>query len=272
MTTAGWSEEQARRYSRHLVLKGVGPEGQRKLLQSRVLLVGVGGLGSPAALYLAAAGVGTLGLVDFDEVDISNLQRQIAHHVHDLGRPKVDSAAEAITDINTDVQVVRYREGLSAANALEIIAGYDVIMSTCDNFPTRYLVNDACVLTGRPMVEASVFRFDGQATVFLPGQGCYRCLYPEPPPPGTLPPAAETGLLGVLPGIVGTIQALETIKLLLGIGTSLVGRLLVFDALTTEFRTLRIRRNPSCPLCGDQPTITGLIDYAEFCGAPPPGH
>jgi adenylyltransferase/sulfurtransferase len=271
MTTPAWSEEQARRYSRHLVLKEVGAEGQRKLLESKVLLVGVGGLGSPAALYLAAAGVGTLGVVDFDEVEISNLQRQIAHHVHDLGRPKVDSAAQAIADINPDVQVVRHREGLSTANALEIVACYDVIMSTCDNFPTRYLVNDACVLTGRPMVEGSVFRFDGQVTVFVPGQGCYRCLYPEPPPPGTLPSAAESGLLGVLPGIVGTIQALETIKLLLGIGTSLVGRLLVFDALTTEFRTLRIRRNPSCPVCGDEPTITGLIDYAEFCGVPAPG-
>jgi molybdopterin/thiamine biosynthesis adenylyltransferase len=271
MTMPAWSEEQARRYSRHLVLKEVDAEGQRKLLESRVLLVGVGGLGSPAALYLAAAGVGTLGVADFDEVEVSNLQRQIAHHVHDLGWPKVDSAAEAIADINPDVQVVRHREGLSAANALEIIAGYDVVMSTCDNFPTRYLVNNACVLTGRPMVEASVFRFEGQATVFLPGRGCYRCLYPEPPPRGTLPPAAETGLLGVLPGILGTIQALETIKLLLGIGTSLVGRLLVFDALTTEFRTLRIRRNPSCPLCGDKPTITGLVDYAEFCGVPFPG-
>ena len=272
MTTAAWSEEQARRYSRHLVLPEVGAAGQRKLLQSNVLLVGVGGLGSPAALYLAAAGVGTLGVVDFDEVDLSNLQRQIAHHVHDLGRPKVDSAAEAIADINPDVQVVRHRGALSAENALGIIAGYDVAVSACDNFPTRYLLNDACVLTGRPLVEASVFRFEAQATVFVPGQGCYRCLYPEPPPPGTVPSSAETGLLGVLPGIVGTIQALETIKLLLGIGTSLVGRLLVFDALTTEFRTLRIRRNPSCPLCGDEPTITGLIDYAEFCGAPAPGH
>jgi molybdopterin/thiamine biosynthesis adenylyltransferase len=272
MTEATWSEEQARRYSRHLVLPEVGDEGQRRMLQSRVLLVGVGGLGSPAALYLAAAGVGTLGLVDFDEVDISNLQRQIAHHIHDLGRPKVDSAAEAIADINPEVRVERHREGLSTANALEIIAGYDVIMSTCDNFPTRYLVNDACVLTGRPMVEASVFRFDGQVTVFSPGQGCYRCLYPEPPPPGTLPPAAQTGLLGVLPGIIGTLQAMEAIKLLLGIGKSLVGRLLVFDALTMEFRTLRIRRNPSCPVCGDKPTITALIDYAEFCGSPPPSH
>jgi adenylyltransferase/sulfurtransferase len=270
MTNAAWSEEQLRRYSRHLVLAGVGAEGQRKLLQSKALLVGVGGLGSPASLYLAAAGVGTLGLVDFDEVELSNLQRQIIHHVHDLGRPKVDSAAEGIADINPDVQVVRHREALSTENALEIIPRYDVILSTCDNFPTRYLVNDACFLTGRPLVEASVFRFEAQATVFVPGRGCYRCLYPEPPPPGTVPSSAESGLLGVLPGIIGTVQALEAIKLLLGIGASLAGRLLVFDALTMEFRTLRIRRNPACPLCGDQPSITGLIDYAEFCGAPTP--
>jgi adenylyltransferase/sulfurtransferase len=270
MTAHAWSEEQSSRYARHLVLKEVGPEGQRKLLQSKVLLVGAGGLGSPAALYLSAAGVGTMGIVDFDEVDLSNLQRQIIHHMHDIGRPKVDSAAEAIAELNPDVNVVRHREALSTENALEIISRYEVVLSACDNFATRYLVNDACVLTGRPQVEASIFRFEAQATVFVPGQGCYRCLYPEPPPPGTVPSSSEVGILGVLPGIMGTMQALEVIKLLLGIGTSLAGRLLVFDALAMEFRLLRIHRNPSCPLCGDQPTITGLIDYGEFCGTPAP--
>ena len=264
----GWTEEQIRRYSRHIILSEVGGKGQRKLLNSKVLLVGAGGLGSPAALYLAAAGVGTLGIVDFDLVDLSNLQRQILHHGHDVGRPKITSAKETINDINPDVKVIPHETRLSSENIMEIIADYDIVLDGTDNFPTRYLINDACVLSGKPNVHGSIFRFEGQATVFAPGKGCYRCLYPAPPPPGMVPSCQEAGVLGVLPGVVGTIQAIETIKLILGIGDSLAGRLLLFDALGMDFREVRIRRDPGCPICGDNPTIHELIDYDVFCGLP----
>ncbi len=263
-----FSEEQIRRYSRHIILPEVGGRGQRKLLNSKVLLIGAGGLGSPAALYLAAAGVGTLGIVDFDAVDLSNLQRQILHHVRDIGRPKVDSAVDTIRDINPDVKVVPHHVALSSENAREIFAPYDVIVNGSDNFPTRYLANDACVLMKKPLVDGSIFKFEGQATVYLPGKGCYRCLYPAPPPPGVVPSCAEAGVLGVLCGVVASIQGIETIKLLLGLGDPLVGRLLFFDALGMEFRQVKIRRDPGCPVCGDNPTISDLIDYHEFCGVP----
>lgn len=267
-----FTEEQIRRYSRQIIIPQVGGKGQRKLLEARVLLIGAGGLGSPAALYLAAAGVGRLGLVDFDLVDLSNLHRQVLHHYHDLGRPKTASAADTIRDINSDVEVVQYQVQLSSENTLDIMAGWDIVVDGTDNFPTRYLVNDACVLTRKPNVHGSIFIFEGQATVFLPGQGCYRCLYPTPPPPGMVPSCQEAGVLGILPGIVGLVQATETIKLILGLGKSLAGRLLLFDALNMEFRTLKIGRNPACPVCGDNPTVTKLIDYEEFCGLrPSPG-
>ena len=267
--TLAFTEEQIRRYSRHIILPEVGGIGQRRLLNSKVLLIGAGGLGSPAALYLAAAGVGTLGIVDFDVVDLSNLQRQILHHVHDVGRPKVQSAVETIGDLNPDVKVVPYNEPLSSANVKQIFSEYDVIVNGCDNFPTRYLANDACVFLRKPMVDGSIFKFEGQVTVFIPGQGCYRCLYPSPPPPGLVPSCQEAGVFGVLCGVVASIQGIETIKLLLGLGESLVGRLLFFDALGMEFRQVKIRRDKECPVCGDQPTITDLIDYHEFCGVPP---
>lgn len=271
-TPIKFTEEQIKRYSRHIILPQIGGKGQRKLLESSVLLVGAGGLGSPAALYLAAAGVGRLGIVDFDTVDLSNLQRQILHHVHDVGRPKVVSAQETIRDINPDVQVVPYRTQLSSENILDIIKDYDVVLDGTDNFPTRYLINDACVMGGKPNVHGSIFLFEGQATTFMPGEGCYRCLYPNPPPPGTVPSCAEAGVLGVLPGIVGTIQAIEAIKLVTGIGQPLVNRLLLFDALSMEFRTLKIRRDKDCPICGENPTIHQLIDYQEFCGLPTSTH
>jgi molybdopterin/thiamine biosynthesis adenylyltransferase len=263
------TEEQIRRYSRHLILPEVGGAGQRKLLSSRVLLIGAGGLGSPIALYLAAAGVGTLGIVDFDVVDLSNLQRQILHHSHDIGRPKVQSAVDTIGDLNPDVKVIPYPEALSSENVRRIFVGFDVVVNGCDNFPTRYLVNDACVFLGKPMVDGSIFKFEGQATVFLPGHGCYRCLYPAPPPPGVVPSCAEAGVLGVVCGVIASIQGVETIKLLLGLGEPLVGRLVFFDALAMEFRQVKYRRDPACPVCGDHPTITDLIDYHEFCGVPP---
>src|SRR3990172_2202033 len=228
---AQFREDQIGRYSRHIILPEVGGKGQRKLLASKVLIVGAGGLGSPAALYLAAAGGGPIGIVDFDAVDLSNLQRQLLHHVHDVGRPKVESAAETIADINPDVHVVPHAVALSSENAFEILREYDVVVNGCDNFPTRYLVNDACVMLRKPLVDGSIFRFEGQTTVFAPGGPCYRCLFPAPPPPGAVPSCAEAGVLGVLPGIVGTIQAMETIKLILGIGKPLVGRLVIFDAL-----------------------------------------
>ncbi len=264
-----FTEEQIRRYSRHIILPEVGGKGQRRLLNSKVLLIGAGGLGSPAALYLAAAGVGTLGIVDFDAVDLSNLQRQILHHVRDVGRPKVESAVDTIRDLNPDVKVIPYKLALSSENARQIFADYDVILNGCDNFPTRYLANDACVLLGKPMVDGSIFKFEGQVTVFVPGRGCYRCLYPAPPPPGVVPSCSEAGVFGVLCGVVASIQGIETLKLLLGLGEPLVGRLLFFDALGMEFRSVKIRRDPACPVCGDHPTITDLIDYHEFCGVPP---
>ncbi|MBI4198856.1 MAG: molybdopterin-synthase adenylyltransferase MoeB [Chloroflexi bacterium] len=264
-----FTPEQARRYSRHIIMPQIGGRGQRKLLEAKVLLIGAGGLGSPAALYLAAAGIGTLGIVDFDKVDLTNLQRQILHHTHDVGRPKVQSATETINDINPDVRVVQHAVRLSSENALEVLSPYDVIVDGSDNFPTRYLVNDACVLLGKPYVHGSIFLFEGQASTFLPGQGCYRCLYPNPPPPGMVPNCAEAGVLGVLPGIVGSILAVETMKLVLGLGDTLTGRLLLFDALGMEFRQVKIRRNSDCPVCGDHPTVTQLIDYEEFCGLPP---
>ena len=258
------------RYSRHLILPEVGVEGQRKLKAARVLCVGTGGLGSPLALYLAAAGVGTLGLVDFDVVDASNLQRQIIHSTADIGRKKLDSAEEKLKALNPALNVVKHDTLLSSANALDILKDYDVIADGTDNFPTRYLVNDACVLLGKPNAYGSIFRFEGQASVFGTKDGpCYRCLYPEPPPPGLVPSCAEGGVLGILPGLVGVIQATETIKLILGIGEPLIGRLLLVDALNMRFRQLKLRKNPECPVCGDHPTVTKLIDYQQFCGIEP---
>lgn len=267
-----FNEEQIRRYSRHIILPEVGGKGQRKLLNSSILLVGAGGLGSPAALYLAAAGIGRLGIIDGDVVDMSNLQRQILHHVDDVGRPKVQSAVESIAQINPDVKVEPFQTVLSSDNAKEIISQYDLVVNGCDNFPTRYLVNDCCVFLKKPLVDGSIFKFEGQVTVFVPGQGCYRCLYPAPPPPGLVPSCQEAGVLGVLCGIIGSLQAIEAIKLLLGIGDSLAGRLLFVDSLGMEFRQVKVRRDPECPVCGDHPTITDLIDYHEFCGVPGASH
>jgi adenylyltransferase/sulfurtransferase len=258
------------RYSRHLILPEVGMEGQRKLKAARVLCVGTGGLGSPLALYLAAAGIGTLGLVDFDVVDASNLQRQIIHSTKDIGRKKLDSAEEKLTALNPVLKVVKHETMLTSANALEILKDYDVVADGTDNFPTRYLVNDACVLLGKPNAYGSIFRFEGQASVFAAENGpCYRCLYPEPPPPGLVPSCAEGGVLGILPGLVGVIQATEVIKLILGKGQPLIGRLLLVDALNMRFRELKLRKNPECPVCGTNPTITKLIDYQQFCGIVP---
>jgi len=258
------------RYSRHLILPEVGEEGQRKLKAARVLCVGAGGLGSPLALYLGAAGVGTLGLVDFDLVDASNLQRQIIHSTADIGRKKLDSAAEKLQALNPDLNIVKHDTLLSSANALDILKDYDVIADGTDNFPTRYLVNDACVLLGKPNAYGSIFRFEGQASVFAAEDGpCYRCLYPEPPPPGLVPSCAEGGVLGILPGLIGVIQATETIKLILGKGSPLIGRLLLVDALNMRFRELKLRKNPECPVCGAHPTVTQLIDYQQFCGIAP---
>jgi adenylyltransferase/sulfurtransferase len=266
---AALSHEELRRYSRHLILPEVGLEGQKKLKNASVLLVGAGGLGSPLAMYLAAAGVGRLGLVDFDVVDESNLQRQLLHGTGDVGRAKLDSARDRIEDLNPHVQVDLHEVRLSSENALDIIRDYDIVADGTDNFPTRYLVNDACVLTGTPNVYASIFRFEGQVSVFATQDGpCYRCLYDEPPPPGLVPSCAEGGVLGVLPGTVGTLQATEVIKLICGIGEPLVGRLLLFDALSMRFRTLKLRKNPDCPVCGEHPTVTELIDYEAFCGIP----
>jgi len=255
------------RYSRHLIMPEVALEGQKKLKAAKVLCIGAGGLGSPLALYLAAAGVGRLGIVDFDVVDFTNLQRQIIHSTANVGRPKLDSAKERIAEINPFVQVDTHEVALTSENALELFADYDIIVDGTDNFPTRYLVNDACVLTGKPNVYGSIFRFEGQATVFYAREGpCYRCLYPEPPPPGLVPSCAEGGVLGVLPGIIGVVQAIETVKLILGKGDSLIGRLMLFDALKMKFRELKLRKNPDCPVCGTNPTIHELIDYQEFCG------
>ena len=262
-----FTPEQLTRYSRHFLLPEVGEEGQAKLLDAKVLLIGAGGLGSPSAFYLAAAGVGTLGLVDNDVVDMSNLQRQILHTNDRVGQSKVESARQTLTALNPDVKIIGYEERISAANILEIIRDYDVIVDGCDNFPTRYLVNDACVMTGKPNVHGSIFQFEGQASVFAPGRGpCYRCLFPEPPPPGAAPSCQEAGVLGVLPGIIGCVQALETIKLILGIGKPLIGRMVYFDTLSMEIRIHRLRQDPDCPVCGENPTVTELIDYEEFCG------
>src|SRR5579862_1812238 len=257
------SSDELQRYHRHLLIPEVGPAGQARLLESKVLLVGAGGLGSPAAMYLAAAGVGTLGIVDFDAVDVTNLQRQVIHGSADIGRPKVASAADRIADINPHVSVERFETHLTSSNALEIVRAFDVVLDGSDNFPTRYLVNDACVLTGRPNVYASVLRFEGQASVFATERGpCYRCLFREPPPDGLLPNCADAGVLGVLPGLMGTIQATEAIKLILGIGEPLIGRLLLVDAMRLDFRTVKVRRDPLCPVCGTH-EIRELIDYEE---------
>ncbi|NPV69004.1 MAG: molybdopterin-synthase adenylyltransferase MoeB [Anaerolineae bacterium] len=263
------SHDEIRRYSRHLILPEVGVEGQKRLKAASVLLIGTGGLGSPLALYLAAAGVGRIGLVDYDVVDESNLQRQVIHGTNDVGRSKLDSAAETIADLNPFVAIDRYNVPLSSANALDILAGYDVIIDGTDNFPTRYLVNDACVLLGKPNVYGSVFRFEGQVSVFYAREGpCYRCLFPAPPPPGLVPSCADGGVLGVLPGTIGTLQATEAIKLITGIGQPLIGRLLLYDALEMSFETIRLRKNPACPVCGPNPIVTELIDYEAFCGVP----
>lgn len=261
-----YTPEQLIRYSRHFLLPEVGEDGQAKLLQAKVLMVGAGGLGSPSAYYLAAAGVGTLGIIDNDVVDISNLQRQILHANDRVGMPKVESAKKTLEGLNPDVKVIPYQAKLTSENIMDIIKDYDLVVDGCDNFPTRYLVNDACVLTGKPNVHGSIFQFEGQATVFYPGKGpCYRCLYPEPPPAEMAPSCAEAGVLGVLPGLIGVIEALEAVKIILGKGETLVGRLLHFNTLTMEVNTLKLRRDPNCPMCGDHPTIHELIDYEEFC-------
>ncbi len=265
--TVALNNDEILRYSRHLIMPEVGMEGQQKLKAARVLCVGTGGLGSPLALYLGAAGVGTLGIVDFDVVDYTNLQRQIIHTTADVGRKKLDSAAEKLKAINPFLNIRRFETKLTSANALEIFRDFDIIADGTDNFPTRYLVNDACVLSGKPNVYGSIFRFEGQASVFATEEGpCYRCLYPEPPPPGLVPSCAEGGVLGILPGLVGVIQATEVIKLILGKGEPLVGRLLLVDALSMKFRELKLRKNPDCPVCGTHRTVTKLIDYNEFCG------
>jgi sulfur-carrier protein adenylyltransferase/sulfurtransferase len=261
------SKEEVLRYSRHLIMPEVGMEGQLKLKQAKVLCIGTGGLGAPLGLYLAAAGVGRIGLVDFDVVDFTNLQRQVLFGTSDVGRPKIEAAADRLRNLNPEIQIDTFETHLTSENALDLMKDYDVIVDGTDNFPTRYLVNDACVLLGKPNVYGSIFRFEGQITVFgHPGGPCYRCLYPEPPPPGLVPSCAEGGVLGVLPGIVGTIQAAETLKLIIGKGEPLVGRLLLFDALGMRFRELKLRKNPECPVCGEHPTLKKLIDYAEFCG------
>jgi adenylyltransferase/sulfurtransferase len=270
LDAAGLTNEEIRRYARHLIMPEVGPEGQRKLKAARVLVVGAGGLGSPASLYLAAAGVGTIGLVDFDVVDESNLHRQILFGTGDVGRPKLSAAAARLADVNPHVRVVPFEERLTSENALRILSDFDVVADGTDNFPTRYLVNDACVLLGKPNVYASIFRFEGQASVFWAARGpCYRCLYAQPPPPGLVPSCAEGGVLGVLPGLLGVIQATETVKLLLGTGDPLVGRLMLVDALAMRFRELKIRKDPDCAVCGPRPTVTRLIDYESFCGEAP---
>jgi len=263
----GFTEEQIHRYARHIVLPQLGGKGQRKLLDSRVLVVGVGGLGSPVSLYLAAAGVGTIGLVDNDVVDISNLQRQVVHRNENVGRPKVASAAEALCALNPDVNVVQHQVTFSSANAMELVAGYDLVVECSDNFPSKYLANDACVLCGKPLVWGAVFQFDGQMSVVLPRQGpCYRCIFPTPPPPGSVPTCVEAGVLGALVGVIGCWQALEAIKLLIGMGDPLAGRLLIFDGLGASADTVQVNRRNDCVLCGDQPTINQLVDYEVFCG------
>src|SRR5256885_5954080 len=266
------TNDEVKRYSRHLIMPEVGVDGQRRLKAGKVLCIGAGGLGSPAALYLAAAGVGTLGIVDFDTVDVSNLQRQVLHSTADIGRSKLDSAKEKLHALNPTIDIKTYNTPLSSENALELFEPYDVIVDGTDNFPTRYLVNDACVLLGKPNAYGSIFRFEGQASVFATSEGpCYRCLYPEPPPPGLVPSCAEGGVLGVLPGMIGVLQATEAIKLILGVGEPLIGRFLIYDALRMRFRELKLRKDPDCPVCGTHPTVTKLIDYEQFCGVAPAG-
>jgi len=262
--------DQVKRYSRHIIMGDVGSKGQRALMGSRALIIGAGGLGSPSAIYLSLAGVGTVGIVDFDVVELSNLQRQVLHHTADVGRPKVQSAVDNIKAYNPDVNVVVHETRLESDNAMEIISQYDLVINGADNFATRYLVNDACYLLNKPLVDGSILIFDGQATVFLPGEGCYRCLFPSPPPPGMVPNCAEAGVLGALTGLVGSIQATEALKYFLGIGESLSSRLLLIDALSMTFREVRLKKNPKCPLCGDNPTVTELIDYEVFCGITEP--
>jgi adenylyltransferase/sulfurtransferase len=262
------TKEQLTRYSRQVILEELGVDGQRRLLDSKVLVIGAGGLGSPVSLYLAAAGVGTIGIVDGDRVELSNLHRQIVHYTHDIGRPKTQSARRTLEDINPEVKVVPYQITLTSENAFEIIASYDVVVNGSDNFPTRYLVNDACVMLGKPLVDASILKWEGQATAFLPGRGCYRCLFPTPPPPGSVPSCAEGGIVGAVAGYMGSLQVVETIKILLGVGETLANRLVLVDMLAGEIRTLKWNRNPECPVCGDLPTVTSLIDYEEFCGLP----
>src|SRR5579872_6381013 len=264
------SKDEILRYSRHLIIPEVGMDGQLKLKNASVLLIGAGGLGAPLGLYLAAAGIGRIGLVDFDVVDFTNLQRQVIHGTSDVGRKKLDSAADSMHEINPNVEIEKHEVAITSENALDLMRDYDIVVDGTDNFPTRYLVNDACVLLGKPNVYGSIFRFEGQATVFAyQGGPCYRCLYPEPPPPGLVPSCAEGGVLGILPGTIGLIQATETVKLILGTGEPLVGRLLLYDALAMRFRELKLRKNPECPVCGDHPTVTKLIDYQEFCGIHP---
>ena len=265
-----FTPEQVRRYSRHMLMPEVGADGQLKLLDASVLMIGAGGLGSPSAYYLAAAGVGTIGIIDHDVVDDSNLQRQILHNVDRVGMSKVDSARLTLETLNPDVNVVTYDDVISSGNALEIIADYDIVVNGCDNFPTRYLVNDACVMLKKPMVDGSVLKFDGMVTVFMPGEGCYRCMYPSPPPPELAPNCAEAGVLGVVPGVIGVLQATEVVKLIIGIGETLHDRLLTWDALEMEIITYKRARKPDCPVCGDNPTVTELIDYEQFCGVPAP--
>jgi sulfur-carrier protein adenylyltransferase/sulfurtransferase len=266
-----FTEDQVRRYARHIILPGIGGDGQQKLMDARILVIGAGGLGSPASMYLAAAGVGTIGLVDFDEVELSNLQRQLLHDTSDVGRPKVDSGKERLDDINPNVEVVAHKTLLTSDNAFDVLGDYDVIVDGTDNFPVRYLVNDATQMLGKPLVYGSIYQWEGQASVFLPGQEapCYRCLFPEPPPPGTVPSCAEGGVFGVLPGIIGSVQAVEAIKLVLEVGEPLAGRLLIYDALSNEFTTVNLRWDPDCPVCGKHPTVTELIDYEAFCGLAP---
>ena len=271
MTTPALTNEEVARYSRHLIMPEVGMDGQLKLKAASVLCIGAGGLGSPVAMYLAAAGVGRIGIVDFDVVDYSNLQRQIIHGTPDVGRPKLDSARDSLAAINPEVRIETHNVALSSGNALDLFREYDIIVDGTDNFPTRYLVNDACVLLGKPNCYGSIFRFEGQASVFgAPGGPCYRCLYPEPPPPGLVPSCAEGGVLGILPGVVGTIQATEAVKLIMGAGEPLIGRFLIYDALRMRFRELKLRKDPDCPVCGERPTVTALIDYDQFCGIAPP--
>lgn len=270
MTTAPQlTLEQVKRYSRHIIMPQIGSRGQRKLIDSKVLIIGAGGLGGPVAVYLALAGVGTIGIVDFDVVDLSNLQRQVLHTTETVGLPKVESATRTLARYNPGVNVVTHEYPITSENAMELISQYDIIVNGADNFATRYLVNDAAYLNGKPLVDGSILIFDGQVTTYEPGKGCYRCLYPEPPPPGIVPNCAEAGVLGALTGTIGSIQATEVVKVILGIGDPLVGRLLLVDALAMEFRVVRTRRDPACPLCGDEPTVTELIDYEVFCGLVP---